>query len=470
MNGDRGHPQPIAGILDEDDIERDRMAARQRLSRRLDRAFQRQVVTGLWMAALARLGAIAVITIWLFTYLGEAAWFYVPAMAIFAGNPLLNYVLARGRFARNWYGYAFYALDVAVLTVVLLLPNPLLDSAWPVQLTFRSGNIVYFFVLLALAALSYSPGLMWWAGGISVLFWGGAVAWVAMQPETIVGMPGWAETEDGYEFFLNPHYLSLNLRIQEGLVLLVVAGILAISVRRTRDLVARQVVAARERGNLARYFPPNIVDRLADSDRPLGEVRTQQVAVLFADIVGFTHLVEDVTPVETVEMLRAFHRRMGAIIFRNNGSLTKFLGDGIMATFGTPDPDPHDAANAVACAREMIAELDNWNIRRVDSGFPPVPLSIGVHFGEVVLGDIGSERQLEFAVLGDTVNVASRLEEATRVLGCRIAVSGAAFQSISDCDDPRGPALMEGFERRERVELPGRAGPVTVWTYGAAGN
>ena len=155
---------------------------------------------------------------------------------------------------------------------------------------------------------------------------------------------------------------------------------------------------------------------------------------------------------------------MERAVFDHGGTLDKFLGDGVMATFGTPETSPADAANALACARAMLAEIDAWNARRAAAGLPTVKLSVGVHYGDVVLGDIGTARRLEFAVLGDTVNVAARLETLTRKLHCRIAASD---ELVSQARDSRpGEALFEGFAVTAEQQLRGRGEPVKVWTYG----
>src|SRR3954468_19811428 len=146
-------------------------------------------------------------------------------------------------------------------------------------------------------------------------------------------------------------------------------------------------------------------------------------AVLFANIVGFTRQCEERPPAEAIDLLRGFHRRMEQTIFAFGGTLDKFLGDGVMATFGTPRPGSRDAANALGCARAMLAEIDAWNRDRRARGQAEVRIGIGVHSGPVVLGDVGSRRHLEFAVIGDTVNIASRLESLTRQLEVTIVIS-----------------------------------------------
>ncbi len=249
--------------------------------------------------------------------------------------------------------------------------------------------------------------------------------------------------------------------------MLLVVGALAAVVWRSRRLVIDQAASARERANLARYFPPTIVDQLAELDQPLGIVRSQPVAVMFADIVGFTRLAERQEPAVIVALLRRFHGLMERAIFDHDGTLDKFLGDGVMCTFGTPAAGPSDAANAFRCARAMVAAIDVWNGERSAAGEPPIRLSIGIHYGEVVLGDIGSERRLEFAVLGDVVNVASRLEESTRELASQVVVSDDLVRQARDQAGDGADVMLAGFRAGPPQKLRGREEPVVVWTLAA---
>jgi adenylate cyclase len=115
-------------------------------------------------------------------------------------------------------------------------------------------------------------------------------------------------------------------------------------VHRARRLVAAQAESERARGNLARYFSPNVVDQLARVEEPLGPVRVQPAAVLFADIVGFTAASERQSPEQTIALLREVHHRMADAVFDHGGTLDKYIGDAVMATFGTPHPATDDAA------------------------------------------------------------------------------------------------------------------------------
>ncbi len=177
---------------------------------------------------------------------------------------------------------------------------------------------------------------------------------------------------------------------------------------------------------------------MSGNDEPLKQVRTQNVAVLFADIVGFTAYADGRGPIEVIGTLRLFHERMEREVFRHGGTLDKYLGDGLMATFGTPFAGDSDAVNALRCAQAMIGSIAELNRERKNRNEPPIQVSVGLHYGQVVLGDIGFNR-LEFAVIGTAVNAASRLETLTREFGCAIVASDDLVQQARTETDIRAP-------------------------------
>jgi adenylate cyclase len=230
-----------------------------------------------------------------------------------------------------------------------------------------------------------------------------------------------------------------------------------------RTLDQQRAEAERARANLSRYFSPNIVDLLAESDEPLGPVRRQQVAVLFVDIVGFTTMAEAMPPEAVVGMLREFHERMASQIFSCGGTIEKYIGDEIFAVFGLPTPSPHDAANALRCAGLILKELEAWNAARAAAGAPPLAVGIGLNYGPAVMGDVGSEHTLAFTVIGDTVNIASRLQSLTRELKTPLVVADAVLKQIGNGQAPDPAtlpvALADGGER----ELRGSSAPIRIW-------
>jgi adenylate cyclase len=236
-------------------------------------------------------------------------------------------------------------------------------------------------------------------------------------------------------------------------------------IARVRELERRRAAAERARVNLSRYFSPNIVEILAERDEPLGAVRRQTVAVLFVDIVGFTRMAEGMAPETVVTMLRQFHDRMTAEIFACGGTVEKYIGDEIFAVFGLPNACPNDAANALRCARRMIAALDHWNCERTERSEAALAIGLGLNYGPAVIGDVGSRHGLSFTVIGDTVNTASRLQGLTRSLRSPLVASEAIVAAVTAAPAPDATELLAGLCERGAQTLRGRNAPVHIWTW-----
>ena len=235
-------------------------------------------------------------------------------------------------------------------------------------------------------------------------------------------------------------------------------------IARVRELERRRAVAERARTNLARYFSPNLVGLLAERDEPLGPVRRQTVAVLFADIVGFTRMAERMAPEAVVAMLREFHQLMAAEIFACSGTIEKYIGDAILAVFGLPTSEPEDAGNAVRCAGRMLQALDRWNIQRNARGEPALAIGIGLNYGPAVLGDVGSDQGLSFTVIGDTVNTAHRLQVLTRRLQTSLVIADALVAKLQGRGTEEVETLLSKLRDRGDHMLRGRTTPVRIWT------
>ena len=246
---------------------------------------------------------------------------------------------------------------------------------------------------------------------------------------------------------------------------------LEITIRKTLDDIGKlreierlRAAAERARNNLSRYFSPNLVDMLAERDEPLGAVRRQTVAVLFADIVGFTSMAERMAPEAVVRMLRDYHERMTAQIFACGGTIDKYIGDEIFAVFGVPAASREDAANALKCANMMLRALECWNEEREARGEPRLAIGIGLNYGPAVLGDVGSEHSFSFTVIGDTVNTASRLQRLTRSLETPLVVGDALVDALNSEAAGSVAAMANELQDRGEQTLRGRAEAVRIWT------
>jgi adenylate cyclase len=430
---------------------------------RLDAAFAREERRGLMLAAAARSVAVVLIIGWTALANHERglayAWIASTA-ALFLVTGVVQFVVYRRR-GPGWLPYVFVAVDCLLLAAVLIAPNPFLAVPLPLPLPFRFANFLFFFVILMQTTFCFRPTLLLWTGACGAGAWTLAFQWVRHQPGVVTTPSDRLDTAITLNAYLDPNYLSELKYAYEIFVFLLVTAGLALLVWRSRRLVAERAEAERERSNLARYFSPKVVDVLAERDEPLGRVRRQAVGVLFADLVGFTTLAEDMPPEEVMAMLRDFHGRMEDEVFRHGGCLEKFIGDALLATFGVPDVGPHDATDALACARGMLAALAAWNHEREVRGLAPMGMGVGLHYGQVVLGDIGSERSMAFATVGDTINVASRLQSLTRDLGATIVASGALVAAVEREAVDR--ALPKGLTSRGPQALRGRDTSIEVW-------
>jgi len=230
-----------------------------------------------------------------------------------------------------------------------------------------------------------------------------------------------------------------------------------------RDVTAR-IEANRARANLSRYFSPQLVELLANRDVPLGPGRRQDVSVLFIDVVGFTRTAETALPEQLVVLLRSFHKRMERLIFRHNGAILGFIGDAIMVAFGVPETGRRDPVDALACARGMLEAVAEWNAERSGSDRFAVEVGIGLHCGPVIVGDVGSERSMAFTVIGDTVNVAERLEKLTRTLKCALVVSNDLVLAVREsAEEAVAEGLLAGLNDKGYRQIRGRSGPVRLW-------
>ena len=432
------------------------------LDRRVADRFEQVAITSARYAAWGRSAAVVIVALWLFwTIPAPRVWYYEALLAVFIALGWLNFHVSLRAGSEHWLIFVFAFVDMGLLTFAILSENPFEEVPLPVALHYRFDGFIFFFLLFAGVLHSYSPRLVLWSGVSMALWWAGALALAVRTPGVVTefDLPAAGEmTRLGLiERTQQSDFIAVMRRLQESLVAVLVAVIASFAVARSRQLVLVSVRAERARENLSRYFSPEVAAELASDEHDLGAARRQHAAVLFADIVGFTRLSESLGPEGTIALLREWHGRLGDIVFRNGGTLDKYIGDGLMATFGTPHPRADDATRALEAALEMAAAAR----RSGPDGARAVRIGIGVHYGPVVLGDIGNERRLEFAVLGDTVNVASRLEGLTREIEADLAASG---ELVARVREEGGPAerLVSLGER----SLRGRAEPVEVFVPG----
>ena len=186
----------------------------------------------------------------------------------------------------------------------------------------------------------------------------------------------------------------------------------------------------RVRSTMARYMDPAVAEQVVESDKDLLGGRSTTATLLFTDIRGFTPITEQLGPQATVAMLNEYFTLMVDCIQAEGGMLDKFIGDAIMAAFGLPQPGEDDEDRAVRCAIAMIRSLMVWNEQRVAVGKPVIDMGVGLNTDDVVVGNIGSPKRMDFTVIGDGVNLAARLESACKQYSARILVSDLTMNRL----------------------------------------
>ncbi|HUH83714.1 MAG TPA: adenylate/guanylate cyclase domain-containing protein [Stellaceae bacterium] len=237
--------------------------------------------------------------------------------------------------------------------------------------------------------------------------------------------------------------------------ILLLAGFIAGSVgAQLKGRFRRAIDAAAARDRMTNLFgqhvSPPVVERLiAMGTTELSEVR--RIAVMFVDIRGFTAAAHRHTPADVVARLNTAFAILVEIVDRRHGIVNKFLGDGFLAMFGAPIDDPEAVQHAVAAGREMLSAMAESNVGNAW----PLRIGIAIHVGEAVTGTVGSPRRKEYTVIGDTVNLAARLESLNKEVGSQLIVSAAVRDAAPrETEDatPVGPVVLRGYLE-----------PVTVW-------
>ncbi|MBF9197494.1 adenylate/guanylate cyclase domain-containing protein [Microvirga terrestris] len=272
--------------------------------------------------------------------------------------------------------------------------------AWVVPITMAAAAIHYQPRLQAFVAAIYVIGLT------LIAFSGGFMS-IEERRQDLAAIAGL--------FSMQANMVRIVMVFAAGLILILVA-------RQGRLMLERAVRETTLRANLTRYLPRELAPILTDQAfASLRQGRRIPVTVMFVDIRASTTFGETMEPAQLAVFITSFRRRVLRAASRHGGVIDKFTGDGALILFGVPGARDGDARRALACGRTLLTLIERWNAKR---GFnPPVRLGIGIHTGDVFCGVVGDESRLEFTVVGETVNIGSRIEQATKAADCELLAS-----------------------------------------------
>lgn len=367
----------------------------------------------------------------------------VGTMLAYLALGIVSFALAAAGRLSPWMFWLFAAGDVGFVLVSLGIGLSNADVESNFLVAMPAAWLIP--MVLAFGALRYDPRLQ---GLIAVGLVGGLLALAALSGFDF-NLAGSAPPE-ALTFFFGPppNVMRLAMVALAGAVLVIAAG-------RTRALLQQAIADALRRANLTRYLPPQIADWLAEtSAEQARRGRRQPAAVLFVDVRGFTERAERLAPDDIGRFIGEFRRCVAAAVGPHGGVIDKFIGDSVMVVFGVPNPGPNNAADALAAARAILAAIGAWNAER--RAADPVQVGIGLHCGEVYCGAIGDDDRLEFTVLGDTVNVAARLEQESKTASAPLLVSEELLNAA-------GEAPGNGWRALPPHTLRGRQRPIRLY-------
>jgi len=352
----------------------------------------------------------------------------LSAFAMYFGVTIAHsYVLATaGPAVRGRFRYLVTLMDVMAVTVIIAFWTGYKSADAP-AFALKNPSLYFFTLVIIAPILQFRIRLVVAALAMVLGVYLGFAAWTWLV--------GFEETTHWREYVMGEGLVVSDALFSRPVVFVGLALASAFSIRQSLRMVSRIGEAEAKRSVLARYFSPGVVEDITHNPEEIRRARRQKVTVLFLDIRGFTHFCERLDEELLVEWLTDFRAEMTRAVFEHGGTLDKFIGDAVMATFGTPNPDPvagKDSLRAVRAARSMFCRMDNLNKRWKQRGLETVQIGIGLHCGEVIAGNIGEELQIEYTVMGDPVNTASRIEGLCKRLGRNLLVSQAVYEEVRD--------------------------------------
>jgi adenylate cyclase len=362
-------------------------------------------------------------------------------LTVYAGFILLRLWLAWQRRLGAWFLALSVVVDISVLMITIWSFH--LQYQEPPPIYLKAPTMLYAFILIALRALRFEPWLVLLAGTTA------AAGWLVLVAYAVLGEGGAQITHDFASYAMS-YQVLLGAEVDKVVSLMVVTLILTLGLVRARKLLFRAAsdqVAATE---LSRFFAPEVAGRIRDSDIALepGQAELRRAAILMVDLRGFTPLTHQIAPGEVMALLSEYQSRVVAAVTGHGGSIDKFMGDGILASFGATRPSASFAADALRAVDALLASTAAWAEERRARGLPGPEVGAAVATGPVMFGTIGDESRLEYTVIGEPVNLAAKLEKHTKAEGVRALCATETYQ-LASSQGYRPSRLYQSLGRRD---------------------
>jgi adenylate cyclase len=364
----------------------------------------------------------------------------------------LRLVLAYRGALSTWFLTISVVIDIVVLMITIWSFH--LQYNQPATIYLKAPTLLYVFIIISLRALRFDPRWVILAGASA------AIGWLVLLLYALHGESMSAVLTHSYVEYATSLKLLVGAEVDKIVSIVMVTAVLAVAVVRARRLLVRSVADEAAALELSRFFAPDIAEAIIDADEPIrpGVGVPRKAAAMFIDLRGFTALSSTMEPTSLVAMLGEYQAVVVPIIRSHHGSIITYLGDGIMVAFGATRASGTCAADALAATEELVEALGVWAHKRRVENLPSPEAGIGVAWGTVIYGAIGTEGRLEYAVIGDPVSRAAKLQALTKTMDARALVGGLAWAMAIE----QGFRPLRPHQRHQGRTLAGLADPIEV--------
>lgn len=367
------------------------------------------------LVKVIQLGVVAILgTLYLISPKTDAGTAFSPvptALVCYLIVNLVGLVWAARRGLPNWAVYLSIVIDMALLMVLIWSFHIQYDQ--PPSFYLKAPTLLYIFIFIALRTLRFQARFVAAAGLAAAAGWSGMILFVTMSdPESNM------ITRD-YVQYLTSNTILLGAEFDKIISILVVTAILALALNRAHRLLVRAVTDQAAAQDLSSFFDENVASLIKGSEEQIsaGQGVNRTGAVLNVDIRGFTRLAADMDANNLMGMLADYQKQLVPIIQSHGGTIDKFLGDGIMATFGVVSPSDTYAADSLRAMDQLIAESKQWRTTKSMPRLKPLVVNAAIASGPIAFGAVGDEKRLEYTVIGAPVNLSAKLEKHNKELG-----------------------------------------------------
>ena len=351
--------------------------------------------------------------------------FTPAAIGLYLGATVFGLVWSLRARLPDWAVYWSSIMDMGLLFAMIWSFH--LQYHQPAAFYLKAPTLLYVFIFIALRALRFQARFVI-AAGLA-----GALGWIGMVIYAVAIEPGQSVITRDYVAYLTGNLVLIGGEIDKVVSILMVTAILAVALLRARRSVVQAAAEGAAAQDLSRFFDASVASKIRASgdETALGRGVIRTVAILNVDLRGFTRLAATLPAPEVMAILAEYQARFVAIIRAHGGAIDKFLGDGIMATFGAVETDEAAAACALAALEDIAAESKTWLAEREAAGLPPLITNAAVAAGPTVCGVVGHGSRLEYTVIGPSVNLSAKLEKYNKTLGT-MALTNAETLALAE--------------------------------------